>query len=134
MDGNNKEQIRQMKLKATAFADQIRSSTLSHSESWHALKTTIMKTMEYPMEAINLTKKQWDSIMTPILRCALPKSGISRTFPRTILYSPLSYSGSLCLGQQQDLLATSVLKFEGNRGKMRGTLLIARQMDAHSKI
>ena len=81
MDGNNDEQIRQMKLKATTFADQIRSSLLSHAESWHALKTTIMKTMEYPMEAINLNKKQWDDIMKPILHCTLPKSGIVRSFP-----------------------------------------------------
>ena len=45
------------------------------------------------MEAITLTKSDWDSIMKPILRCTLPKSGIVRTFPRTILYSPISYSG-----------------------------------------
>ena len=70
-----------MKLKATEFADQIRSSSLSHAESWHVLKTTIMKTMEYPMEAITLNKKQWDDIMKPILNCTLPKSGIVRSFP-----------------------------------------------------
>ena len=81
MDGNNQEQIKQMKKKGKAFADQIRTSNLSHSESWHALKTTIMKTMEYPMEAINLKKHEWDNIMTPILQCALPKPGIVQTFP-----------------------------------------------------
>ena len=93
MDGNNREQIIQMKKKGKAFANQIRTSNLSQSESWHALKTTIMKTMEYPMEAIHLKKHEWDNIMKPILQCALPKSGIVRTFPRTMLYSPLSYSG-----------------------------------------
>ena len=45
------------------------------------------------MEAISLTKAQWDYIMTPILQTALPRSGIVRTFPRDILYAPKELFG-----------------------------------------
>ena len=45
------------------------------------------------MEAISLTKDQWDYIMAPILRAILPRSGIVRTFPRDVLYGPDQFSG-----------------------------------------
>ena len=81
MDRNNSEQIRHPREKGIAFAGQIRSSSLSRDECWHAFQTTILKTLEYPMEAINLTKQDWDYIMSPILQATLPKAGIVRTFP-----------------------------------------------------
>ena len=52
-----------------------------------------MKTLEYPMEAMSLTRQQWDYIMAPILKVALPRSGIVRTFPRDVLYGPNKSSG-----------------------------------------
>ena len=93
MDGNNKKQIKHLRDKGTEFAEQIRSSSLNPDESWHAFKTTIQKTLEYPMEAINLTESEWDYIMQPILTATLPKSGIVRTYPRTLLYASRSFSG-----------------------------------------
>lgn len=52
-----------------------------------------MKTFEYPMEAINLTKLQWDYIMAPVLMATLPRAGIVRTFPRDMVYAPEDYCG-----------------------------------------
>ena len=52
-----------------------------------------MKTLEYPMIAITITKKQCDYIMSPILLNSLPKSGIVRMFPRDVVYAPLQYLG-----------------------------------------
>ena len=53
-----------------------------------------MKTLnKYPMEAITLTRKQWDYIMAPILKEILPRSGILRTFPHDILYAPNTFTG-----------------------------------------
>ena len=53
----------------------------------------VLKTMEYPMEAINLTKKEWNYIMAPILQATLPKSSIVRSFPHTILYASQQFAG-----------------------------------------
>ena len=75
MDGNNRTQVKQLHKKGTEFAAQICTSTLN------------------PMEAINLTQSEWDYIMKPILSATLLKSGIVRTFPRTLVYASKSFSG-----------------------------------------
>ena len=36
------------------FGDSVKKHKASREEVWHAAKTTIMKTLEYPMEAISL--------------------------------------------------------------------------------
>ena len=93
MDGNNSTQVTKMRKKGQLFADHIRTSNLNPSKSWHAFKTTIMKTFEYPMEALNLTKAEWNTILEPVLKVCLPKSGIVRTFPRSVLYASPSHNG-----------------------------------------
>ena len=45
------------------------------------------------MEAVTLTRKQWKFITQPILKATLPKAGIVRTFPRTIVHGPTGYTG-----------------------------------------
>ena len=52
----------------------------------------IMKTLEYHMEAISLTKPQWDHIMAPILQAVLPQSGLVCTFRHDVLYAPSSFT------------------------------------------
>ena len=68
MDGNQKAEVIKLRAKAEAFAYQVRTGFVSKAEAWQALRSTIMKTLEYPMEAISLTKSQWDYIMAPILK------------------------------------------------------------------
>ena len=81
MDGNNLTEVKKLRGKAVEFAECIRTGFISRNEAWYALNSTIMKTFEYPMEAINLTKLQWDYIMAPVLMATLPRAGIVRTFP-----------------------------------------------------
>ena len=45
------------------------------------------------MEAINLTKANWTYIMAPVLQVCLPKSGIVRTFPQSVLYASPTHNG-----------------------------------------
>jgi hypothetical protein len=52
-----------------------------------------MKTMEYPMVAISLTRDQWDEVMKPLLQAVLPRIGITRSFPRLVVYAPLIRNG-----------------------------------------
>jgi hypothetical protein len=93
MDGNHQEEINKLRSKAEEFAGHVRTSMVTREEAWYSLHSTVMKTLEYPMEALSLTKNQWDFIMAPILKTVLPKSGIVRTFPRDILYGPEEQSG-----------------------------------------
>ena len=93
MDGNTRKQVEKLRTKAEDYAENVRTGFLTREEAWHSLKSTIVKTLEYPMEAISLTKAHWDYIMVPILKSILPRSGIVRTFPRDILYAPDQFSG-----------------------------------------
>ena len=88
MDGNNINQIDKMQKKGKLFADHIQTSNLTPSETWHAFKTTIMKTFEYPMEAINLTKVNWDYIMAKKWHC----SNISMYCPLCIPHTQRSWN------------------------------------------
>jgi hypothetical protein len=88
MDGNSKAQVSYLRDKATDFAECIRTGFVTRAKSWYALKSTIMKTLEYPMEAISLTKLQRDYVMAPILTSTLPKAGFVRTYKRDVIYAP----------------------------------------------
>ena len=52
-----------------------------------------MKTLEYPLAVITLTKKQWDYILSPALCASLPRSGLVRTFKRDVVHGSLLTGG-----------------------------------------
>ena len=94
MDGNNEGEIEYLTGKVKDFAAKIRASQNKlRNDVWVAVKTTIMKTLEYPMAALTLTKAQWDKIMWHLLRVCLPCSGFAATFPHTVLYGPTEFGG-----------------------------------------
>jgi hypothetical protein len=93
MDGNNQEETRYLRDKAEEFADCVRTGFLSREDATYALHRTIMKTLEYPLVAATMDKLQWDYIMSPILKSALPRMGFVRTFPRDVVYGPENLCG-----------------------------------------
>jgi len=44
---------------------------------WVVITSTIMKTLDYPMAALTITKQGWDEIMKPLLHFCLPVAGYS---------------------------------------------------------
>ena len=92
-DGNQKEQFRYMYKKALQFGEYMRCGSVKRDESFLALKSIAMKSIEYPLPATSLSEKQLSSIMWQILQHYLPKSGINRYIPRDVLYAPLTYQG-----------------------------------------
>jgi hypothetical protein len=78
MEGNQLEEVTSLREKTSAFAQKIRTGMIQKDEAWQALHTTIMKTVEYPMPAINLSRRQWEYVMAPLLWSALPRAGIVR--------------------------------------------------------
>ena len=93
MDGNNSAEIRVLRKKTEAFAESMRTGFLSKADAWYALNSSFLKTLEYPMVATTISQKSWEYIMSPILKVALPRSGIARNFPRAVLYGPKSLQG-----------------------------------------
>jgi hypothetical protein len=93
-DGNTQAQTQYLKDKGKAFASRLCSKSKKlRNDVWVTTQTTIMKTLAYPMRAICLKKKQWKSIMAPILQAVLPHSGFSRNFPQAVLYGPTEFQG-----------------------------------------
>jgi hypothetical protein len=92
-DGNNREAATQLKVKAKHWSDLVLTGHLSAKDVRLALDTTVIKSLEYPLTALTLSEKQCKTIMAPILAVALPKTKVSRTFPRDVVYGPKSLMG-----------------------------------------
>jgi hypothetical protein len=82
-----------MEEKALAWVTQMKTGRLSRQDIWTALNSTILRTLHYPLPALNMTKKQCEKIMSILLQYALPALGFCRTFPRAIVFSPKEYFG-----------------------------------------
>ena len=92
-DGNNTAQIKKMKDKALKMGESIRSGYVTKAEAWISLNTMALKSLEYPLPALTLSETECTSIMWPVLKQFLPKSGINRTIKRDVLYGPSSAQG-----------------------------------------
>jgi hypothetical protein len=91
--GDNTAQFDHMLQKSQKWAAQINESNLRQMDAWLALRSTIWKTMEYPLTYTALTEKQCEHIMRPEMSAGLAKSHICRSFPTLLLHA-----GSEALG------------------------------------
>jgi hypothetical protein len=125
MDGNNQRQIAQLRKKTDDFAECMRTGFLSKNDAWYAITTTIMKTLEYPMTATTIRKKDWECIMIPVLAAGLPRAGLARTFPRDILFGPTTVQGfgMLHAWYHQQILHLTALLEHNQQQTMTGQLL-----------
>ena len=92
-DGNSKTQIQTLKEKMTALAENIRTGHVSRHEAWVNFTMIAMKSLEYMIPALTLSKDQYDEIMSPVLKQFLPKIGLNRNIPRDLLYAPSIVQG-----------------------------------------
>lgn len=79
--------------RASNWAEKVRSSRLLRFDVLPLLRTTIMKTLEYPMPLTTFDQAQWFRLMSKPLLACLPKAGICRFFPRLFVFAPLRYQG-----------------------------------------
>ena len=87
------DEVHYLKTKVTKWCDAVRSKRLLRSEAWYCLNSTIMKTIEYPLMATTISKRDMDEIMKPILATALPISGVQQRIPKKLLYGTLRSQG-----------------------------------------
>jgi hypothetical protein len=127
MDGNNMEECAALRKKADKFADCIRTGFISRDDAVVALHTTIMKSLEYPLEATTMSKDQWDYIMAPIMLASLPRMGYVRSFPRDIVYASKDFCGLGVMHPwfNQELTHLETCLQEGTKKSITGDLLQA---------
>jgi hypothetical protein len=88
-DGNMMTQFEWMLATARKWADTIRSGYLPCYLTWQTWRTTILKTMEYPLPTTTLSRQQCDKLTSMIATVALPRWGIMRSFLRALLHAPI---------------------------------------------
>ena len=94
MDGNQEAQTQYLKDKGIEFSDAYRCATgIEKNDAWEGWLSTIMATFRYPAIATTMTESQWDEVMKPVSVVGLNKSGISRNFPRSVLFGPDLFQG-----------------------------------------
>jgi hypothetical protein len=82
-----------MESKSTEWAERISTGHLPRHLTWLAWKTTITKTLEYPLSVTTLSQKQCKRLTSIVSNTALPRCGIMRSFPRALLHGPKKYGG-----------------------------------------
>jgi hypothetical protein len=93
-NGQQEAQMEYLRDKGVEFAESYRSARgLDRNDAWEGMMTTIMATFRYPAVAISLTWAQWNEVIAPVFQAGLNKSGISRMFPRTVLFAPDLFQG-----------------------------------------
>ena len=110
--GTMEGELAQLVLASKKWADQIRVGKLGKLDAGVALRTTIWKTLEYPLPAMTFTYKQCEVIMRPALTAGLNAMGLSKTFPRAVVFGPKRFQGmaiphlytTMCIAHLQDVV------------------------------
>ena len=123
---NGSAQHSSLKQKAKDWATHISASSLLPYDVFPLIKSTILKSLAYPMALTHLNPTQWEKIMSPVLRAALPKARISRNFPRAVVYGPQRFQGfgiphpaGLQLSSHLDMLLRHPANFTTTDGFLR---------------
>jgi hypothetical protein len=69
--GDATDQVKQMRKLTKDWADHLRTGKLKRHEAWLALTTTIWKLLEYPLNALTLSKEECEYIMAPAIQSGL---------------------------------------------------------------
>ncbi len=92
-DGKMIDEIKHLRRKAQNWADSVRTKKPPAHLVKYSLTHCIMKTIEYPLMATYMTKKDTDYIMAPILQAALPLCSVQKNLPRKLVYGTLRAQG-----------------------------------------
>jgi len=92
-DGKMQDERDCLLQKASQWAEAVQTKRLSRSEAWHCVQSIVMKTLEHPLVATSLSRSSVDTIMAPILKAILPKLGIQKKIPHSLLCGSASIQG-----------------------------------------
>ena len=92
-NGNKDKLISELKGHASEWSSNFATSNASQLDSWTALHSTISPQLKYPLPTTSLSEKECTSIMHPVIRTALRKSGIVSTVATAARHGPLLSGG-----------------------------------------
>ena len=92
-DGNETEQTKRMKEKATKWAISMRKGFLSREDITFGVKTSLYPSITFGMMATALTKTQCEDVFKPVREHALTAMGYNRHIPAVVVHGPVKYGG-----------------------------------------
>ena len=92
-DGNESEQTKQMKDKATQWSNNIRKGFLSRADIQFGVQTSLYPSITYGLMATALTAEQGADVFKPVRANVLGPMGYNRTIPATVVHGPVKYGG-----------------------------------------
>ena len=87
-----KEKMRKLSLQ---WSLDMKQGRLTKNEAWLSLTSTLWRSLDYPLPALNLTKDQCEHIMALAIEYALNAMGFCRHFPRVLVFAPERYFGQV---------------------------------------
>lgn len=92
---NHAAQFKFVTDKACEWAETVRVGYLKCYDVFPLIRTTTLKSLEYPSALSTLSYSKWSLVMSPVLQVCLPKAGVCRSFPRTMVFAPLKAGSRL---------------------------------------
>ena len=83
-DGNMATQAKILRAKAEQWAELTRTGLIPRWLVWQSFRSSITRTLHYPLAATTLTQAQCTHIMAPVKKVALSGSGIACTFSNAL--------------------------------------------------
>jgi len=135
MSGNFDDEFDHRCKQVTIMAGQIRAAKIDQRDMLMILKIRYYPAIRWCMPITTFTNKQCNTIQRPMINAALPKLGINRNMPRTVVFGPLRYGGFdiLSLSTDEQLckhtkMTLSHLRSKSSTGTSMHHLLSAFQL------
>jgi hypothetical protein len=96
MSGDLWDQIHYLGEQAEIFVNQLMRTTAKQNDVLYTYQSSFMKTMEYPLTVVTISESQWNSLMAPVIKTVLQKTGFAATFPRDVFFGLVKYKGFGC--------------------------------------
>ena len=88
-----KTQISVMTKKSNEWSHVMKNSVISCLSATLALRTTIIKSHQYKIPALTLSKSECEKIMKPVYNIIISKIGVNKHIPLEYRYGPKSMQG-----------------------------------------
>ena len=92
-DGNCEDAKRVLIKKAMEWKSHIVTGHIPAREAWQCVSSTITKTLEYPLPALSLSRKDCQQIMKPVKDAGLSQASVCHTFPLDLVYGSTDLMG-----------------------------------------
>lgn len=88
-DDNNTIQIKRMCQIEVKFGDGVRVGFIKGHDVFHGLNSIVIRSLNWPLPVIALSKKECIYIMAPIIKQVLAKLKVVSTIKRKFIYRPI---------------------------------------------